>query len=187
MKHLHIAFTAMAFALSGCADSFAAVETTNSPQTTRATVFDDLSLDIPTGYCLNGKYSERTQDQMFALIHSCNANAAKGFYTLSIRKMDAGFGQSNIQAIKSLLADPSGQSVMTDVIVEQKTIGNIHFVRSQKTGRPVVPLTERDYWRSFFIRNGNLYTVSFLPVEGSKLSSPDRLRLVQSYSRKLKR
>lgn len=187
MNRIHVAITAFIMTLSGCGGGFLPANTASDPQTRASDPFGSLSLDMPNGFCLNGKYSERADDKLFALIHSCNSNAAKGFYTLSIRQLDRTAGRSNIQSIKSMLADPSQQRIISGLVVEQKTVGNIHFVRAQNTGRPLIPLTDADYWRSFFLRDGMLYTVSFLPAEGSDLSSNERLKMVQVFSKQLRR
>lgn len=184
MRKLHVALAIITVALTACSGGFSPISNLAKPQSKAA--FGSLSLDIPKGYCLDSKYSDLGQELLFALLHSCNAAASKGFYTLSVRPLsNRQFGA--LDDIKTILADPSGQQVLADLIVEQKTIGDIHFVRTLHTGQPVIPLTERDFWRSFFIRKGHLYTVTFLPSEGSDLSSSQRMQMVQAYSADLKR
>ena len=199
MKFIQITIGTICSILVGCNDGAAPVDTTSSDplasmqaetsRVQRASVLDDIDLKIPDGFCLNSEYSKRGQDTVFALLNSCNSTATEGFYTVSVRKLSTGRGIGGARSIGNAFSNNQGilsaAGFGDEVLLEQKTTGNIHFIRTQDTSQNA-SLTETDRWRGFFIKKGVLYAVSFLPIKGSTLTTAQRFNMVKIYSSSLK-
>ncbi|WP_133117363.1 hypothetical protein [Paramylibacter kogurei] len=150
----------------------------------------DFDLAIPDGYCFSTKHSVRTSDTTVVLLHSCNAKAKMGFYSVSALKTESEIYPKEFQQYfqtpqgRQSLGIPANTNVAK--ITGTKTRNGIFYVEVLNAGSPEIPLTAPKTWRGFFTKDGRLFSITFHPLADQKISSEQSFSALQRYAVKLK-